>query len=105
MPKKKEKPPTRVEFETFSPPDSYGVQRMQEHHADPDVFNGLVTFRKYRVTIELVEESPKVLQARLQKLWDVSNNTHHWGPLRDAAKSVGYELQGSPGSKRKGRRW
>ena len=71
------------------------------HGAEPSVVSGRVSFRKWKFTAELVEEPQEVLAERLQYLWDHTNNSHHWHPLREAAKSIGYELQGSPGSKRK----
>jgi hypothetical protein len=42
-----------------------------------------------------------ILAERLQKLWDECDNHHHWTPLRNTAKQIGYELQGSAGSRKK----
>jgi len=96
---KKDKPP--FEREIFA--DENYVRYHLSHFIgnEPHVFNGRVSFRRWKCTAELIEEPQEVLAQRLQDLWDHSGNIHHWEPLKDAAKSIGYELQGSPGSKRK----
>lgn len=66
----------------------------------PSAFNGDVRFRRYRITVEEIPESAEVLGARLQKLWEESDNHHHTDPLRRAAEAIGYELQGDRGAKR-----
>lgn len=66
----------------------------------PACYNGNVQVRKFRVSIELVDEPAEVIAARIQALWDVSDNYHHLSPLNEAASAIGYVLQGSFGSKR-----
>jgi hypothetical protein len=96
-------PPTEensiISFETFRKIGAYEQGTLQSHK--PSCFNYEVSIRKYRVTIEPVEEPNEVLAERLQKLWDECDNHHHWQPLRGAAAQIGYELQGNAGSKRK----
>lgn len=67
---------------------------------EPSSFNGDVRFRKYRITVEEIEEPNEVLAGRLQKLWDECDNYHHWTPLKEAAASIGYTLIGQVGSKK-----
>jgi hypothetical protein len=87
-----------VSFETFRNIDLYEQRNLQDK--EPSCFNGSVKIRKYRVTIELIEEPNEVLAERLQKLWDECDNHHHWRPLKDKALQIGYELKGNAGSKK-----
>jgi len=87
------------EFETFSRVGSYDVSRMTE--SKPFCFNGVVRFKKLKVTIEEVEEPIEVYQERLQNLWDESTNYHDYKPLNDAAESIGYKFKNEKGSKNK----
>jgi len=58
----------------------------------PTCFNGMVRIRKYKVTIELVDEPIEVIRTRIQKMWDECDNHHHWEPLKAEAKKYGLEL-------------
>jgi hypothetical protein len=87
-----------VSFETFKILSSYDISNIKKDA--PSSFNGDIEFRKYKVTVEPVDESFEVLSERLQTMWDKCDNFHHCSPLKSAAKSIGYELQGSAGSKR-----
>ena len=77
-------------FETFKEITDY--TRNQLITDEPTCFNGMVRVRKYKVTVEVIEEPIEVIQARIQKMWDECNNHHHWRPLKDAAKQYGLEL-------------
>ena len=88
-----------ISFETFRKIGSYDQSNLQSKYAS--CFNGVVNIRKYRVTIEPIEESKEILAERLQKLWDECDNWHHWTPLKNAALQIGYELKGVAGSMRK----
>jgi hypothetical protein len=60
----------------------------------PSAFNGGVQIRRYRVTVELIDEPIEVLRERLRKLWRESeNNTHHRHPMREVAKQLGMEAE------------
>lgn len=84
--------PDRVSFETFR--DVRGSHNVGEMISkEPTVFNGNVSVRKFKVTIELIDEPIEVIQARIQKLWDVCENHHYWGPLQAAGKKYGIELK------------
>lgn len=87
----------KIEIETFRPFDSY-IRRLAVQ-PEPFVFNGEVRVRRYRITVEEIESPVEVLAERIQALWDEADNHHHWTPLRNAAKEIGYELVGSPGLK------
>ena len=87
-----------IVFDTFQNFDSHQMRLMQGCRLT--CWNGVVSVKKYRITIEEVEEANGVV-ARLQELWDRSDNHHHWYPLQAAAKAIGYELQGSPGTEAK----
>ena len=88
-----------ISFDTFRKIGLYEQHNLQSK--EPSCFNGSVSIRKYKVTIEPIEESNDILAERLQKLWDECDNHHHWTPLKNAAKQIGYELKGSAGSLRK----
>lgn len=85
-------------FETFKKFGDYEQHSLTKK--EPSCFNGNVNFRKYKVTIEPIEEPNEVLAERLQKLWDECDNWHHWTPLKNAACEIGYELKGSAGTLR-----
>lgn len=87
-----------ISFETFRKVGSY--ERSNLELKEPSCFNGFVSIKKYKITIEEVEEPKEVLAARLQEMWDKSDNHHNWQPLVNAAKSIGYEFTTGFGSKR-----
>lgn len=88
-----------ISFETFRKIGAYEQSNLLK--GDASCFNGNVSIRKYKVTIEPIEEPNEILAERLQKLWDECDNYHHYTPLQNAAKQIGYELQNSMGTKRK----
>lgn len=67
----------------------------------PSCFNGIVRVKKYRITIEEIEEPNEVIAERLEKLWVECDNYHHYKPLLDAAKTIGYEFKGKFNSAKK----
>jgi hypothetical protein len=90
---------SKIEFETFLPLSGYARNNMTV--SEPSSFNGNCRFRKYRVTVEEIEEPKEVLAARLQKLWDECKNSHQWDCISDAAGEIGYKLKGRAGKKAK----
>jgi hypothetical protein len=90
--------PVHIEFETFREIGSHEIGNMTS--AGPSCFNGVVRFRRCRVRIDEIDEPKEVLAARIQALWDHTDNHHHWDPLRRAAAEIGYTLVGQHGSKR-----
>lgn len=103
--KKKEGPPPlfgpmeAIHFETFRKPDAWAVGHLQS--SEPSCFNGDLRIRKYRVHIELVEESKETYTERLQKLWEEDGNWHHHDAFKRAAKELGFEFVGPFGAKAK----
>ena len=95
---KKEEINNIISIETFRKIGSYEMSNLKSNEAT--CFNGNVNVRKYKVTIELVEEPNDVIIERLQKLWDECDNYHHWTPLRIEAKKYNYEFPNSPSTKR-----
>lgn len=86
-------------IETYKNLHTYDLERFKQ--AQVSCFNGEVSYRRYKVTIELIEEPVEVLKQRLQALWEVSDNMHHAAALQNAAKEIGITLVGSRGAKRK----
>ncbi len=82
-------PPFQFVTETYSDP-TWNLKHYES--SDPNVFNGKVAIRRYRVTVELVEEPLEVLQARLKDLWEHCTNCHHRDPLRAEARKLGIKL-------------
>lgn len=85
-------------LETFRPPGNWELNEWQK--SEPSAFNGEVRFKKYRITIDEIEEPVEILQNRLEKLWLECDNIHHWEPLKKAAASIGYNFKGARGSQR-----
>ena len=80
-----------MQIETFREIGFY--ERSQWTQAEPSCFNGSVRVRRYRVTIEEIDEPVEVICARLQKMWDECDNHHHHAPLEAAARKYGYDLR------------
>lgn len=86
--------------ETFNDP-WHAVTYSAQPNQPPMVWNGVVSFRKYRITVERIEEPREVLIERIQKLWDECDNHHNCYPLMFAAKELGIELKHPSGTLRK----
>ena len=95
---KKEEINNIISIETFRKIGSYEMSNLKSNEAT--CFNGNVNVRKYKVTIELIEEPNELIIERLQKLWDECDNYHHWTPLRIEAKKYNYEFPNGPYTKR-----
>jgi len=95
---KKEEINNIISIETFRKIGSYEMSNLKSNEAT--CFNGNVNVRKYKVTIELIEEPNELIIERLQKLWDECDNDHYWTPLRIEAKKYNYEFPNSPYTKR-----
>ena len=79
-----------MEFETFRKIGEYEKRNMLSKEAS--CFNGIVNVRKYKVTIEVVDEPVEDIQARIQYMWDNIDNHHHREPLRREAAKYGLTL-------------
>lgn len=77
-------------FETYNEVTKYAKRQMISDN--PSCFNGKVSVRKYKITIELIDEPIEVIQARIQKMWDECDNHHQWDPLKAEAKKYGLAL-------------
>jgi hypothetical protein len=82
---------TPIVLETFQELGSYDLSRLEQSY--PSVGNGNVRVRRYRVTVERIDESVDVIHARLLKLWHASDNHHEWSPLRAEAAKYGLTLE------------
>jgi hypothetical protein len=58
----------------------------------PFCFNRIVGVKKYRVTVEEIQEPDSVIVGRIKSLWRQSGNHHDWEPLKKAAIKYGVEL-------------
>lgn len=82
---------SEASVETFRDPRGHWLRQLEQK--EPSSFNGNVQVRKYRVTVELIDEPDEVIRERIQKLWDECNNHYHWKPLKNEAKKYGLELK------------
>lgn len=81
---------TGYSFETFRRIGTWQLQQLEA--SEPSCFNGEVAIRKYRITVEEVDEPKAVLEQRLRKLWRECDNHHHWAPLQAVAAKLGITL-------------
>ena len=81
-------------FESFRKPDTHEFLQNE-----PSYFNGWLRLKKYKITIELIDEPNEVYQQRLQDIWDISNNNHSYWGVKSEAKKLGFELVGEIGNK------
>lgn len=88
-----------ISFETFQTFGSHEICNMTRDI--PTCFNGMVKIKKYKVTIEPIEESIDAYTKRLQDMWEKCDNHHHVAPIESVAKSLGIILKGNRGSKLK----
>ena len=89
---------SKIEFETFRDIGSYEISNLTSKV--PSSFNGYVRVRKYKITIELIEEPIEVIQERLSKLWHECDNCHQRQPLQATALKYGLELNNGFGKDR-----
>lgn len=86
MARKKVAPPEFPQvFETFSKPNNITIS------TEPSATNS-IRIRKYRVTVEEVQEPIEVLQERLLWLWHRNANQHEREHLKREATKLGYVL-------------
>lgn len=76
-------------LETFFPPHHIvsGLKR-----DEPSCFNGFVHVQRYRVTVELIEEAPEVLEARLRDLLKTTTRSDGKKEIYAEAKRLGIKL-------------
>ena len=79
-----------MSIETFREPGLYSLTQLKQD--EPSAFNGVVSVKRYRVTVEEIPESDEVIVARIRKLWAECKNHHHWDPLQRAADRYGVKL-------------
>jgi hypothetical protein len=63
------------------------------NNQSPSAFNGTVRFRRYRVSVDEIDEPDQVLIDRLRKLWAECDNHHNLSPIQQAAAQFGIELK------------
>lgn len=78
-------------FETYRGLDPYAINQLIEK--EPVCWNGIVRVRKYKVTVELIDEPLEVIHTRLRKLWDANKNHHNNLPLLTEARKYGLSLE------------
>jgi hypothetical protein len=89
----------KEELITFRQIGSYELSNMKQD--TPSCFNGIVRIEKYKITVEKIEEEKEIYKERLQELWDTSTNRHDYMPLKNKADSLGIQLTGDRGSRKK----
>jgi hypothetical protein len=96
--KKSQPPPPRFPFvvETFRDPE-WAVRSMVSDR--PSAINFL-SYRRYRITVEEIDEPTEVLVARLQDMWERADGLREAERIGTEAQHLGASLVGLPGSKR-----
>ena len=94
-------------YETYGDP-RYAIER--HYRPEPTAFNGIIEIRRYRITVELIDEPVEVLRERLKKLWrETERSMHRWDPMRAEALKLGMPKDDLPydeqGVDYKGRQW
>ena len=85
------------QFETYRPISEFNILSMTDK--EPCCWNDEVKIKRYKVTIEEIEEPVEVYAERLQKLWEECDNYHHRTPIQNMAKSLGIKLAETYGSR------
>ncbi len=85
----------KIEFETYEKFGDYEVRNMTSDK--PRAFNAMVKVARYKVTIEKVSTVEEDHEA-IQKLWENSDNYHNYSPIKNFAKSIGYDVVGDFGA-------
>jgi len=86
-----------IEFETFrhiTKDDMYNLKL-----TNPSSFNRYVRIHKYKVTVELIEESKEVYNERIQHLWDHCDNHYQSIAIEQKASELNYALISTYGNK------
>lgn len=91
MKQKSKKEDERIVIETFHRPPGYIIADVQQE--TPSLFNSMLRVRKWRVTIEPIDESDEVIRERLIVLWLNSSSHHDTSILLEAAKGMGLDLR------------
>ena len=79
-----------TQFETFREFRESTQQNLTQDY--PSCFNRIVRIKKYRITIEEVEETDEVIRDRIRKLWnspEVQGNHYYRSTLLAAAREYG----------------
>ena len=87
-------------FETFREINQWQENELTQ--IQPSCVNFL-RVKKYRITVEEIDEPDEVICQRLQELWDNTTNWHHADRLITAAQKYGYKLVGAMGNNVKNR--
>lgn len=95
MPKSKKAKPAEPEYPKVY--ESFNEPYISTLRHEPFCINYSVEVRKYRTTIEIVEEPIEVIHERLEKLWRECDNIHHWTPLENEAKKYSYTFKSPRG--------
>ena len=60
---------------------------------EPDAYNDFVLVRRYKVTIELIDEPKEVIQQRIDDLMDKTKNSHARESIRKYCHKNGFNYK------------
>ena len=81
---------SNTSFETFrNMSENYWKNSLKQDK--PSSVNSL-SYRKYKVSIELIEETSEVLIERLLDLLSKTTNHYHASPIKSELRRLGYEI-------------
>ena len=90
--RKKKEPPKPMPHEAFKKSietfNDYAINSAMSNCISdkPSSFNSNVQVRKYKITVEMIEEPIEIIQERIINLWEECDNHHHWKPLKAMAE-------------------
>lgn len=77
-------------IETYRAMGAYELGQLEQR--EPSAWNGEIRIRRYRITVELIDEPIEVLRERLRRLWRTEERNHHRvDPMRAMAKRLGMD--------------
>lgn len=77
-------------FETFGEVNSGAIESLTRKA--PNVWNGQVNIKRYKITIEEIEEPKELLRERLIALLNQKTHISHPSSIRAEARKLGIEL-------------
>jgi hypothetical protein len=77
------------EFIVFNNKENfYELDNLERNNKEPTAFNSTVRIKKYKITIELIEEPLERLKERLKELYKKETNWHNKEALNGYSKSI-----------------
>jgi hypothetical protein len=80
-----------AKIEVFGMPSEYALNSLGK--TEPNVWNSKVNVKRYRITVEEIDESKEVIKERLLEMLKQRGHISHPQSIREEAKRLGIDLQ------------